>query len=866
MLNPTNADTAHWLRQRDLFEAACALQPGDQADFINEQAADSPELAASLLRMLVAHARFSGHTDQAHIQLLDQVDGIKIAAERGSAMDTGTQIGAFRLLHEIGRGGMGVVWKASRVDDVAQTVAIKFLPPHRWDLASRARFQAERDALAGLEHPGIARLIDAGSCHIVGQSEDSPFYVMEYVEGISIIDYANGHNLSTHERVRLFTQVLDAVDYAHRQLLIHRDLKPSNILVNAAGQVKLIDFGIAKNLSDAKQTAQTGTQQRFFSPTFAAPEQLRGLANSNAVDVYQLGAVLYELLSAKPLFDFQDASASEVERSILERVPAAPSRVSARPRSGIDADLDAICLHCLRKEPALRYASVAALHEDLRRTLAHRGISIRQGQAWYRVGKFLQRNTLSVGLASTVLVLVIGFSWTSWQQSKQIARERDVAVVERKNAQEASEFLLSSFRSLDAFGGGEGPKTISEYLRNCILRLRIESRFQTPQRLSLMLALAQAASTNPEAATELKLLITQLRQMAEQNKDQSLRAEIILLQAAIAASPFEARPLLEQLQGLKLDDPRLQLRVQLGIIRTQADNWLFEKDIAKPLAELQLIEEKNSSLWKDSPELLGQFLATFSVLLDSNKNTQQSVNEYEGLLRRFSRAMGSTSLVEAQIRQNLSNQYRLLNQYPKAFANLARAQIIHTDVLGEEHEQTEMDLNALAKIFAANNQIEQSIHTFNLAIAHAERFGEARYAAIAALSFEKGSVCAANNQSSCADSAMRRAIEVGAKIWRDDNPNMGVFRMAYGKSIYQKDANAAFQQFALARRALPHYLSLQLFHAVELARAGDSKGAAAQISASCQSRDPSTVLSAQSLALIAELKRTLGAVACFEQP
>jgi Protein kinase domain len=819
MMTPDNANTAAWMRLRDLFEAACALPASEQSAFVDAHTNDSPDLALSLARMLAAHAKHAGQTAQAHDQLLEQVDAAKAEAELPDSIDSGLKIGAFSLITEIGRGGMGVVWKAQRLDDVTQTVAIKILPPHRWDSASRARFQNERDALARLEHPGIARLVDAGTFRASAQADDAPFYVMEYVEGQSITGYAKAHKLSTHQRVHLFTQVLDAVDYAHRMLLIHRDLKPSNILVNTSGQVKLIDFGIAKNLSDAGEIAHTQTQQRFFSPSFAAPEQLRGQANSVAVDVYQLGAVLYELLSDKPMFDFQDASASEVERSILERVPAAPSRAAqARPRSGIDADLDAICLHCLRKEAHHRYASVAALQEDLRRVIANRAISIRQGQGWYRSAKFLRRNALSVGFAVTVLGLGAGFGWASWRQAQAVVRERDVAIVERRNAQETLAFLVKTFRSLDKFGQTKATNTLSDYVRNAIVLLRAQPSLEPAQRARLTMALAYAAQNNSELKTEFNSLLKATYRYAESTSNKDLALEALLLEAASRSSPYEAWEILQKIQNSKVTDKLLQLRVRLAVIRHKANNWQFEKDDMSPFLELQAIMATNAVDIKKDKYILSEYLLAMVKFL-KGASPEKSIVELEGILSIYNSDLSELKIENAMLHEVLGQQYSNINNAEKALMHAKVAQKINLETYGSEHPQIEKDLSSIGKIYLFSGALPQSAASFREAIAHAERFGEMRLDAIAALSLNLGKVCQLQNDTQCAEAALARAVRDGAKVWKDNNPNVAIFRLEYGKQLLTlDDAPRAFKLFALARLGRPDSPELKLYAALEQLR------------------------------------------------
>lgn len=708
------------------------------------------------------------------------------------------------------------------------------LPPHRWDLASRARFQAERDALARLEHPGIARLIDVGTFKMLGQMEDAPFYVMEYVEGVSITDYATAQNLSTHERVRLFVQVLDAVDYAHRMLLIHRDLKPSNILVNASGQVKLIDFGIAKNLSTLNPNVQTGTQQRFFSPNNAAPEQLRGLANSVAVDVYQLGAVLYELLSAKPVFDLQDASASEVERSILARVPTAPSRISTRPRSGIDADLDAVCLHCLRKEPSLRYPSTAALHEDLRRTLAHRGISIRQGQGWYRAGKFLRRNALGVGFVVIVLGLVLGFSWTSWQQAQQIVRERDLAVLERRNAQETVDFLLNSFRSLDSFGGGDAPKTISQYLRNSIILLRSNDFMPAAQRTRLMLALAQAATNDAEASPELKDLLTELINIKNGSADQNFIAEVLLIESATKTTRTDQIELCKELAALNPSDLSLKLKVALTLNRYQ---YLIATEPVVEGSELESILEifnGHKSVILRNHHLAYSYLIALTEVVHNLKDVPRAVKELENAQFEFSSILGEYSLGKAALFDMLSQLYRRQENYEMALENNAKAIKIHLAVLGDDNEQIEADLNTKGKILLSMNRVDEGIAELQKGIDHAGRFGESRFSAAAAISMNLGMACLNKKQDYvCGRSYLKSALELGKKAWGENAVNVAVFKLEYGKSILHLNQAEAFSLFDQAFKIIPTREPLKLMRAYQSYKTGKLDEARALLQVIC---------------------------------
>lgn len=336
------------------------------------------------------------------------------------------RIGPYRVERMIGSGGMGQVYAASRtLDGVDQRVAIKVIRQNRADDAGIARFRTERQVLALLKHPNIATLFDWGD-DALGQ----PYLVMELAEGLPIDQHVVRNNLSIAERVRLVRVVATAIAHAHQNLIVHRDLKPGNVLVDAHGMVKVIDFGIAKPLMPSLgDTAieSTGTDQRFFSPRSAAPELLRGGLATPACDIYGLGVLLYELLTERPVFDLKGRSAAEIERMILEQDPLPPSRVApARPGLPPDADLDAIVLCCLRKDPGDRYTSVERLIDDLDAWAGQRPVAARRGGPSYRARRFLARHRrlLAGSVVATVLLAVSAFLILRANQTTDVAVAR----------------------------------------------------------------------------------------------------------------------------------------------------------------------------------------------------------------------------------------------------------------------------------------------------------------------------------------------------------------------------------------------------------------------------------------------------------
>jgi tetratricopeptide (TPR) repeat protein/predicted Ser/Thr protein kinase len=333
-------------------------------------------------------------------------------------------IGQYRLLECIGSGGMGAVYLAKRADQQFQMqVAIKLIKRGMDTDSILRRFQHERQILASLEHPNIARLLDGGT------TEDGvPYFVMEYIEGQRIDRYAEEHQLSISERLELFRQVCGAVSYAHQRLVVHRDLKPSNILVTPAGVPKLLDFGIAKIIqpNDSEELLPTITMVPIMTPEYASPEQIEGVSATTLSDVYSLGAVMYELLAGQAPYCLTSRSRQEIEKAISTAQIEKPSRVVSRPEDArrLRGDLDNIVWMAMRKETARRYRSVEQFSEDIRRHLAGRPVIAQPDTLSYRSAKFLRRNRLAVSAAALLfLTLVGGIVATSWQAHRATIQE-----------------------------------------------------------------------------------------------------------------------------------------------------------------------------------------------------------------------------------------------------------------------------------------------------------------------------------------------------------------------------------------------------------------------------------------------------------
>lgn len=399
-----------WDRIEQIFLAASDLPADARALFLQRECSGDAALRHEVEALLAADARDIGFVQSVIGDVVRSVEGERRLGET---------TGQYKLIREIGRGGMGAVYLAERIDDEFQKkVAVKLVQRDLHGASLLLRFRRERQILASLEHPNIARLLDGGTT-----PEGVPFMVMEYVEGLPVDRYCRRHSLDTAARIELFLKICSAVEYAHRNLVVHRDLKPANILVTAEGAPKLLDFGIAKLLDEsANDTGQlTRTGLMLLTPDYAAPEQVRGDAVTTATDVYQLGAVLYEMLADRRARATNDLTPVEMERAICETEPEPP---------GVDPDLDQIILMAMRQEPARRYGSVAEFSDDLQRYRDNQPVRARPDAVTYRVRKFLKRHrTGAVAAAVVAVTLVGGVAATIWQA--RIARLNEARAQQR---------------------------------------------------------------------------------------------------------------------------------------------------------------------------------------------------------------------------------------------------------------------------------------------------------------------------------------------------------------------------------------------------------------------------------------------------
>jgi eukaryotic-like serine/threonine-protein kinase len=447
-LSPTG-----WQRVKVIFDAACDLEPAARADYVEAAAKGDMEIVAEVNSLISSHERAGN--------FIEALDLPPASADYG----IGTNIGPYRIVQPIGAGGMGTVYQAVRVDDLyRKLVALKVVRRGLFDGVSRRRFDTERQILAHLDHPNIAKLLDGGTT-----PDGQPYFVMDFIAGAPLDEYCDNLRLTVRERLRLFLTVCAAVQYAHENFVVHRDIKPGNILVTADGQIRLLDFGIAKLLDpETLISEETTNYAPMMTPEFASPEQLRNLPATTASDTWSLGVLLFALLTGGKPFAFEHATAPDVYDAIRGAEPRLASVIvlgdpeaaeARRTNPGrlareLAGDLDQILLMALRTEPERRYRSVAALASDVKKHLAGLPVSARDGTWRYRAGKFMRRHRSPVVAACLAVVALSGGSIATLWEASVARRERERAERRFVDVRRVANSLL--FDVHDALRGVEG--------------------------------------------------------------------------------------------------------------------------------------------------------------------------------------------------------------------------------------------------------------------------------------------------------------------------------------------------------------------------------------------------------------------------
>jgi len=627
-------DARSWQRVKDVFQEALSRPAGVRAAYLDTACADEPDLRQEVESLLAAHVEAGSFLSQP-------------ASDPGKTEAEGRRIGPYRVLGMIGHGGMGVVYRCVRDDDVFQkTVALKVVPGGaRQD--HLLRLTQERQILARLQHPNIATILDGGTTE-----EGQPYMVMEYVPGEPIDAWCAAHGLGTRERLEMFRTVCSAVHYAHQNLVVHRDLKPQNILVTDAGEPKLLDFGIAKLLAAGidPEEAPTATLLPMMTPEYASPEQVCGTPVTTATDIYSLGVVLYELLTGSRPYMVKTGSLEEIVRVVRDVEPTLPSAAATLRATELRGDLDTIVLKALRKEPSRRYLSAQEMAEDVRRYLTGLPVLARKDTVRYRLGKFVTRHRIGVGAAALLAASLVGGLLMTVRQARIAETNRRLAERRFNEVRRLAGFVMTDMHDEVAKLPGSTPlrkqlvEKALEYLDGLAgeassdreLQTEIAQGYERLAQVQGQRGWANLADT-PGALHSIRKAIALREELASRNPADGLNtarlakgygAEAVILEqqgqhAEAVALVEKMKTTLERVPQAQADDP-----VVLSI-------WQIYLDTAAGAYRLAGNLEASRDARARQVEVAEKLLARKPDSLDTQRNLAVACKYYGGALHRL---------------------------------------------------------------------------------------------------------------------------------------------------------------------------------------------------------------------------------------
>ncbi len=791
-------DEQRWQRLDRLFAAAEPLPEDGRREMLDREFAHEPD--AALRRELEELLAASGGADP-------KVDGAIAGSLALFAAGDGPpqRLGPYRILREIGRGGMATVYEAARDDrEFERRVAVKVLRRGMDTADIVRRLRRERQILANLDHPNIARLLDGGST-----PDGRPYVVMEHIDGEPIDQYCLSRGLDLRRRLELFRQICGAVHFAHRSLVLHRDIKPSNILVTAEGVPKLLDFGIAKILQEDDQDESgtiemTATGLRLLTPEWASPEQVRGEPLSTASDVYSLGLVLYLLAIGERAYRVDTRRPAEIERVVCETAPKNPGRGD---------DLDVIILAALRKEPSRRYASAEQLGEDVRRYLENLPIAARKDNLGYRARKFVRRHRLAVAAMVAVFLTLLVAALITSHQARVAGEERRKAEENLARAEQVATFLTDIFEESDPGEARGRSLTAREVLDQGVRRMRFSLHGDPGLRADLLGTMGrvyQKLGLYDEAAALLEEAVA-LR--AGGNQDGEVD------EAAAAASQADLATL--DFQRGRLDEAQ---RLARGALAKQRQVAAPPRELARGLKLVADIEaaldrgEEAERLYREALELAGRAAGEESEVWLALRNSlgelyyrrgeiAKARQVFEEVLAIRRRTLGADHPALATSLNNLAAAKQAQAQWSEARALLLEVLAMRRRVYGERHVEVAITLNNLATVETQAGELDGAIGRLEEAIAiHHERYG-GPHPELANLLHNLGALHQMHKHAALAEQFYREALEMRRQVLSPGHPAVAQTLRNLGElfegTAPQRAKDYFLQALEIDRRALP---------------------------------------------------------------
>ena len=705
-----------------LFEELADLPPAEAEARLAEIGKTDGPLEAFLRELLAAERDAGDFLEDGALAYASPTLARELAGRvQDDASSAGEWIGPYVLVSLLGRGGMGEVWVAERKDgQFEQQVALKLLTRGTDSEGVRRRFLQERQVLAGLEHPHIARLLDGGTA-----ADGRPYFVMELVRGETITAYCLERNLPLEERLRLVATCAEAVAAAHRRLVVHRDIKPSNVLVDAQGQVKLLDFGIAKVLTEESDASLTRADERVLTPSYAAPEQILGEPITTATDVYALGAVFYELLTGAPPHERNAVSAallaSQVEHETVEKPSRAvlavlgvaagdpPGRKETRRLSRrLEGDVDAIVQKALRREPERRYAGAGEMGEDIRRHLSGERVVARPDTLGYRARKFVRRHRAGVVAASLVLLSLLGgLTAAVWQ-----AR---VARANARRAERVQAFLIGIFEGSDPTHSRGETVTARQLLAEGTRRIETDLRAEPEVQAALfdtVSRIQRSLGALPEARSLAERSLAMQRRLSGDDDPRTLSSRVTFAEALLAlgdekAAMRELHAVVPKLVTARGTDHAETIRAREALADALANDG--QLDEALGLARQLVASRRRSGAAK--PELAGD-LNLLGMIQENSSRFDDAERSYREAMAIFDRSLGASDPRTAKAHGALAELLAYRGRRAEAEKEFAVTIAAERKSLGSDHPELAATLIDLGLLYVNERKYAEADSSF----------------------------------------------------------------------------------------------------------------------------------------------------------
>ena len=769
-------DSTRWEKIQTLFHEAAARPAPQQRAFLQSACGDDQSLLAEVLALLEEDSRGASLLDRGVAHAAYQMVGDAVHASIRTK-----KFGPYRIKEILGEGGMGVVYLAER-DDLGNLVAIKVLRDAWFSSARRERFSIEQRILAQLNHHGIARLYDANTLE-----DGTPWFVMEYVDGVPLTDYCNKNNSTIDERLKLLRLVCEAVQYAHQHALIHRDLKPSNILVKRDGSVRLLDFGIAKQIEELDVPVnQTRTALRLMTPAYAAPEQIRGERTGVQTDVYALGVILYELLAGRLPFDLSHKTDAEAAAAITTQEPAKPSIAAqdTAENTGEHAhlpaatkaawsDLDVLCLTAMHKDPARRYQSVEAFIRDVDHYLKGEPLDAQPDSLRYTLGKFANRHWQAVSAAAAVFAIVVGLVIF---YTVRLTTARNAALAEAARTQRIQRFMTNLFQGGDPSAGPADDLRVVTLLDRGVKEARsldAEPAVQA-EMYDTLGGIYQKLGKFDQADSLLQSAVATRKSLSGPDSPETAKSILALGSLRDAQAKYdEAEKLIRQAldintRRLPRNDPAIA-KSQLALGKLLEDRGAYTQSIA--------ILEQTAQLYSRPGSSPADLADTLHELANSNYyaghyEVSDALNQR--VLLMYKEIYGDRHPRVADILINLGAVRFDLGHYPEAERYDRQALDIVQAWYGKDNTDTAADLTILARALVFENRFDEATSLLQQSLEIKERkFGKV-HPSVASTLNELGNVASKQGKYDDAERYFTRMADIYRQTYPDGHYLIGI--------------------------------------------------------------------------------------------